>query len=283
MLEWLAPYGLAAIAHGRHDVARLSGCCSGPVRHIPLAYDLPEAIAAPRRRSKGDTLRLATIGRINENKLCAEVIKALGRSRRLAQSCTYRLVGQIAEKTRSHLGGLAKRLGVSLEITGAPSRFGLAQEIENADALLCLRRPVLEGACVSAIEAMLSARPAIVLDQGFYQELPDDLTLKIPPDFGLRDLGRKISWLLDHPEESHRLGQRAASWAREAFSFRHYADAFLQLAEKAMEAEPLMRLGTQLGQELLALGVKADDPAAIRIAEAATKLFCPGGVLCRQI
>ena len=283
MLEWLAPYGLAAIAHGRHYLARLSGCCAGPVRHIPLAYDLPEAIAPPRRRSKGDTLRLATIGHINENKLCSEVIKALGRSRHLARSCTYRAVGPITEKTRSHLGGLAKRLGVSVEITGALSRSDLAREIENADAILCLRRPVLEGASASAIEAMLSCRPTVILDHGFYQELPDDLTLKIPPDFALQDLERKISWLFDHPEESHQLGQRAAAWAREAFSFSRYADAFLQLAEKASEAEPLMRLGTQLGQELLALGAKSDDPAAIRIAQVATKLFCPGGILCPQI
>ncbi len=130
---------------------------------------------------------------------------------------------------------------------------------------------------------MLSGRPAVVVDHGFYQELPDNLTLKVPPDFELRDLQTKILWLLDNPEESRLLGQRAASWAREAFSFRHYADAFLQLAEKAMEAEPLMRLGAQLGQELLALGAKADDPAAIRIAQAATELFCPGGILCRQI
>ena len=168
-------------------------------------------------------------------------------------------------------------------MTGALSQAALAQEIENADALLCLRRPVLEGASASAIEAMLSGRPTVVLDHGFYQELPDDLTLKIPPNFELRDLENKITWLLDHPEDSRLLGQRAAAWAREAFSFRRYADAFLQLAEKAVEAEPLMRLGAQLGQELSALGAVPDDPAAIRIAQAATNLFCPGGVLCRRI
>ena len=283
MLEWLAPYALGAVAHGRHYLARLMDSCAGPVRHIPLAYDLPTTIGPLRARGKDAALRLTTIGHVNENKLCAEVIRALGGSRRLAQRCTYRLAGPISDRMRDSLGRLAKRLGVSLEMTGTLSQAALAQEIENADAVLCLRRPVLEGASASAIEAMLSGRPIVVLDHGFYQELPGDLTLKIPPDFELRDLESKITWLLDHPEDSRLLGQRAAAWARGAFSFRRYADAFLQLAEKAVEAEPLMRLGAQLGQELSALGAVPDDPAAIRIAQAATNLFCPGGVLCRRI
>jgi glycosyltransferase involved in cell wall biosynthesis len=283
MLEWLAPYALAAVAHGRHYLVQLTESCAGPVRHIPLAYDLPAAIRPMRARREGDLLRLITIGHINENKLCAEIIRVLGGSRRLAQHCTYRLAGPISEKMRNSLGLLAKGLRVSLEMTGVLSHAGLVQEIENADAVLCLRRPVLEGASASAIEAMLSGRPTVVLDHGFYQELPDDLTLKVPPDFEMRDLERKMMWLLDHPEDSRLLGQRAAAWAREAFSFRHYADAFLQLAHKAVEAEPLMWLGRQLGQELLALGAVANDPAAVRIAQAATKLFSPGGVLCRQI
>lgn len=283
MLEWLAPFALAAVAHGRHYMGRLEGSCAGPVRHIPLAYDLPEKIAPPRARGKGDILRLATIGHVNENKLGAEVIRALGASRHLRRHCSYRLAGPISDPMRDKLHQLAEHCGVSLHMTGALSRSELAREIEDADAILCLRRPVLEGASASAIEAMLAGRPIIVLDHGFYQELPDDLTLKLPPDFEPADLGRRISWLLNHPEEGRALGRRAALWASDTFSFSRYADAFLELAEIAPEAEPLMRLGTQLGQEMLALGVSPGDPLASRIAQMATDLFCPEGKLCRQM
>jgi glycosyltransferase involved in cell wall biosynthesis len=283
MLEWLAPFALAAVAHGRHYMGRLERSCAGPVRHIPLAYDLPETIAPLRARSKGDILRLATIGHVNENKLGAEVIRALGESGHLRRHCSYRLAGPISNAMRDKLGQLAERCGVSLHMTGALSRSELAREIEDADAILCLRRPVLEGASASAIEAMLAGRPIIVLDHGFYRELPDALTLKLPPHFEPAALGQRISWLLGHPEESRALGRRAASWASDTFSFSRYADGFLQLAEIAPEAEPLMQLGTQLGQELLALGVNPGDPLAGRIAQMATDLFCPEGKLCRQI
>src|SRR5258705_4045351 len=64
MLEWLAPYALGAVAHGRHYLARLTDSCAGPVRHIPLAYDLPMAIGPMRVRHEGDPLRLITIGHV---------------------------------------------------------------------------------------------------------------------------------------------------------------------------------------------------------------------------
>lgn len=283
MLEWLAARALAAVAHGRHYLPRLLSSCAGPVRQIPLAYNLPARIGPLRARTSADTLRLTTIGHVNENKLAAEIILALGRSPRLRQRCAYRLVGGISDAMRSSLGRLAERTDVCLHMTGPLTRSALAAEIDSADALLCLRKPVLEGASASAIEAMLSGRPTIVLDHGFYQELPDELTLKIPADFKPCDLERQISWLLDNPEASRILGERAALWAKDTFSFQRYADAFLTLAEKALEAAPLLRLGTQLGQELSALGAGPDDPAAVRIAQMATTLFCPGGHLCRQI
>lgn len=280
MLEWLAPRALAAVAHGRHYLSRLTACCAGPVRHIPLAYDLPENIPSMRMRDRNDILRLATIGHVNENKLGAQIISALGRSKRLRRSCAYTLAGPISEDMRQQLGHLAKRLGVSLRMTGPLSRAELAKEIEHADALLCLRRPILEGASASAIEAMLAARPAIVLDHGFYCDLPDDLVLKIPAEFEDRDLANSLIWLLDNPAEASQLGSRAACWARETFSFDAYADAFLPLAQQAIEAEPLMRLSLQLGRELSDLGARPDGPEAQRIAQLATNLFCPGGNPC---
>lgn len=282
MLEWLAPHALAAVAHGSHYRSQLEACCSGPVRHIPLAYDLPDEIAPPCRRNPEHRLRLATIGVVNENKLAAEIISVIGRSDRLRRSCSYTLAGPISDDMRRRLDHLASRLGVKLIIMGAVSRAELAAEIGKADALLCLRQPVLEGASASAIEAMLAGRPTLVLDHGFYRDLPADLVLKIPADFDdlNQTLAERLVWLLDHPEDACELGANAASWARRAFSFDAYADAFIPLMGKAFDAEPLMRLSLQLGQELSSLGADAEGPEAPRVAQIATDLFCPGVPLC---
>ncbi|MGF1619240.1 MAG: glycosyltransferase family 4 protein [Rhodomicrobiaceae bacterium] len=281
MLEWLAPRALAAVAHGRHYLSRLRESCPGPVRHIPLAYDLPAEIPPPSHRSQGDELRLTTIGHINRNKLCAEVIRAIGATAVLRKRCCYRLAGPISDEMRQDLAGLAERLGVKLHIAGAVSKSGLAREIEDADIMVCLRNPVLEGASASAIEAMLAGRPLVVIDHGFYRDLPDDLTIKLAPDFTIETLSERICWLVDHPDQCRMLGERAATWARDAFSFETYAKSFIELAEKAIESKPLLGLAADLGRELSALGVRPDDPATARIAQMVSALFLPGDTSCQ--
>jgi glycosyltransferase involved in cell wall biosynthesis len=281
MLEWLAPRTLAAVAHGRHYLSRLRESCPGPVRHIPLAYDLPAEIPPLRHRSHDDELRLTTIGHINSNKLCADVIRAIGARAVLRKRCSYRLAGAISDEMRRDLGGLAERLGVKLHIAGAVSKSGLASEIENADIMVCLRNPVLEGASASAIEAMLAGRPLVVIDHGFYSDLPDDLTIKLAPDFTTEALSDRISWLATHPDECRILSEQAAAWARAAFSFESYARSFIELAEKAIESKPLLGLAADLGRELSALGVRPDDPATARIAQMVSALFLPGDTPCQ--
>ena len=283
MLEWLTPYALGAVAHGRHYVPRLTASCAGPVRHIPPAYDLPETIPPLRQRSKTDPLTVTTTGAISAETPAAEIIKALADAPHLRRQCKYRLAGPVSDELRRTLGGLAENLGVSVHMTGALSRSQRVRELAGADAILCLGKPGPEGTSASAVEAMLAGRPVVVPDHGFYRDLPDELTVKLPPDFEPGALADRLSWLADHPEECRVLGKDAASWARETFSSENYARAFLELAEKALEAEPLLSLGTQLGQELLALGAGKDDPAAIRLGEQAAALFSSGGMLCRQI
>jgi hypothetical protein len=276
MLEWLAPCALAAIAHSPRALKSLEASCSGPVRCLPPAQDLPRPIPPPRRRRPGERLRLT----MSDNARAAKVIAAIGGSSRLRETCACQFANPIPDHTRHELEQLASRLGVALAMTDSIAPSGLAEEIAGADVALCLEQPALGSSSAPVIQAMLSARPTITLDQDFCQEFGAGLVLKLPPDWMERDLEDCLTWLLDRPEEARDLGRRAASWAREAFSFDAYARAFLRLAEKAGEAEPLMRLGVQLGQELSSLGAGPDGPEALRIAQLATDLFCPGGKLC---
>lgn len=275
MLEWLAPYANGAVAHGRHYLERLARSCPGPVRHIPLAYNLTGAIP-PATSQDPSRLRLVTIGYVNDNKRAAEIIRCIAASGRLKAACEYRLAGSASAEKRASLEKLARSLGVEFHITGTLSRDELLAEIAKADALLCVRKPVLEGASASAIEAMLSGRPAVVMDHGFYSELPDELVLKVRPDFEQADVTQRLLWLLDNPAERRTIGERAAVWAAEQFSFTRYAQEIRTLIDRAVEAEPAIRLGVQLGKEMAAIGVKPDDPATDRISQVASGLFCRG-------
>jgi hypothetical protein len=280
MLEWLAPCALAAVAHGFHALKRLEASCSGPVRCFPPAQDLPEAVPPLRNRSPEDKLRLTMIGPMSDNTLAANIISVIGRSSRLREACACRLASPVSDGTRRELGRLTSRLGVSLDMIEPLSPPGLAEEIAEADAVLCLQLSAVEAGRAPVIQAIVSGRPTIIIDQDFCQHLGAGLVLTLAADFEDRGLADHLLWLLDRPEEARDLGLRAAAWARETFSFDAYASAFLPLAEQACEAEPLMRLGLQLGQELSSLGAGPNGPEVPRIAQLATDLFCPGGKLC---
>jgi glycosyltransferase involved in cell wall biosynthesis len=199
----------------------------------------------------------------------------------LRERCFYQLAGPISDDMRQQLSSLAETLGVKLNIAGALSKSDLVSEIENADVMMCLRNPVLEGASASAIEAMLAGRPLFVVDHGFYRDLPDDLTIKLAPDFETEVLSAQICRLVSHPEECRQMGEGAAVWARNVFSFEKYAKDFIELAEKSIESKPLLGLAADLGRELAALGVQPEDPAAARMAQQVSALFLPGGILCQ--
>jgi hypothetical protein len=88
--------------------------------------------------------------------------------------------------------------------------------------------------------------------------------------------------LADGPSETRGGSHASPGWRDEAASFDAYATAFLPLAHQALEVEPLIRLGRQLGQELSDLGARPDGPEALRIAQLAANLFHPGGKSCPQ-
>ena len=65
---------------------------------------------------------------------------------------------------------------------------------------------------------MLSGRPIIVTDAGFYRELPDDLVFKVDPTSELSSLTSQLTRLALDPALRATVGAQAAAWAKTAFS-----------------------------------------------------------------
>ncbi len=74
--------------------------------------------------------------------------------------------------------------------------------------ICCLRWPVFEGGSASAVEAMLSGRPIIVTDAGFYRDLPDDLVFKVDRRQELDSLTTQLTRLIADPSLRFRVGAR---------------------------------------------------------------------------
>jgi glycosyltransferase involved in cell wall biosynthesis len=276
MTEWIGRLAYGAVAHSHFYAERLRRCCSGPTMVIPLAYDSLreyEPLAGWDQREK---IVLLTFGVINSNKRVETVVRALSSSPILRQSCEYQVIGAITATEKQRLFDVAHALSfAALEILGEVNDEVLATRIEAADVICGLRWPALEGASASAVEAMMSGRPLIVTDTGFYHELPDDLVFKVDPASELESLTHHLLELVRNPLLRRDVGRKAAAWAKSTFSVQRYVRQLVPFLEEVVRFSPVLKTAEHFGGKMAELGLRKDDPAAGRIASTMAELFSP--------
>jgi glycosyltransferase involved in cell wall biosynthesis len=274
MTEWLGRKCAGALVHAQFYQPRLDRACAGPVATSALPWNARTPLLPPQRDEA--SLTIVTLGVVNPNKCVDAVIEAIAASPGLSTRVAYRVVGPITEQERTRLEALAAESGfLGLTLLGAVDDATLEQEIEGADILSCLRRPVLEGASASAIEGMLSARPIIVADTGFYAGLPDDLVVKIPAAVEQVDLTRALGMLAEDAALRRDMGVRAAAWAQEAFAIERYVIAVEALARETIAAIPRLSTAGRVGGDLAALGLGEDDQIIAAVASKLDAMFAP--------
>ena len=272
MTEWLGRRCGAALAHSQFYVHRLESSCPGPIAVAPLCFENRDVKPLPKRN--GTKITVTTIGIINPNKCAHSIIKSIATSPLLRTHCEFRLVGAISDGERARLEALCRGVGFGhLCILGEVDDATLVAELERADIISCLREPVLEGASASAIEGMKSGRPIVVVNSGFYADLPGDLVFKIPAPLEISSLRETLERLVSNEELRRHTGIKARDWALQVFTSRAYVSVFEELSEQFLRAKPLLAVSHRIGQQLATLGVKDDDPAVDRLADRMRGLF----------
>lgn len=271
MTEWIGRRCIGALAHAEFYVDRLLASCPGPLTVAALPFQGRDIGELPKR-DRSQIVAL-TVGVMNPNKCVDRVIEALGTDG-LQGRIEYRLAGPIQDSERKRLERIAADAGIKdLAILGAVSDEALRQELENADLICCLRNPVLEGASGSAIEGLLSGRPLIVSDAGFYSGLPDALVCKVPADIPIASLAESLKGLADDESLRQKMGANAREWAAATFRSDLYVERLTELMSAAISASAALGVGHAIGAELRHLGVSPDDGAVARIGETLDVLF----------
>lgn len=272
MTEWVARRAAGCLAHAPFYLPRLLASCAGPVDVAGLPVASRGVAPLPER---GDQAPVAvTVGHMNPNKCVDRVIEAIASRTELRERLDYRLVGPIAPEESSRLKALAGRLGYRrLSVEGSATEAELDGALAAADIIVALRRPVLEGASGSAVEALLAGRPTVVADAGFYAGLPDDVAVKVPADIPVGKLAEALSALVADPVRRRALGERARAFAERGFNLDAYLDVLEPLMRATAAAAPVLRMSRGLGARLAELGLRRDDPAVARISETLGPLF----------
>lgn len=263
MTEWVASRCQGAIVHAEFYRPRVEAVCPGPVDRANLTSHGRAVPPLPKRRRR--QVVALTVGVMNPNKRCDAVIAAIGSSAELRERVHYVLAGAIKDTERARLQSLAAEAGVRLSILGPVSDAELERRLAGADLIFCLRQPVLEGASGSAVEAMLSGRPTVVVDAGFYADLPDELVVKVSPSIDPDEIARALARLVDDEGLRRGMGAAASRWAGETFTVRRYLDVLEPVLKATLDALPRLRRAERLGRLLGRLGLRPGDPASERV------------------
>lgn len=265
MIPWLAAQCAAALVHAAFYKARVQEYCPGVVMNTPLTYDArpTDEVVEPDEKS---SISLLTFGHINPNKCCDQMIEAIGQSG-LREQAEYRLVGQVSLAERDRLTAIASQYNVAVTLSGRVTDEEIAHELHRADIVCCLRRPILEGASASAIEAMLTGRPVIVPDAGFYAEIADSAVVKVPADFSSNDIQKALEFLAGRPEMRKVIGDRGKEWVTTNCSVRSYVDKLEHLLAAAVRIEPYLSVSSTYARQLKQLGFDENDPIFFQVAD----------------
>ena len=235
MTEWIASLSSGLITHSSWGLDRITKHFSGPTRVIPLSYLTPH-IDIDSDLSVCDKIRILTVGHMNPNKRIDSIIEAISGSPHLKQHATLQLVGPISSDHSGKIKALADKLGVSISIHGSVDEDLLRRFFVDADISCCLRNPTLEAASASTIEAMQYGKAVIVLDHGFYKELPDDCVCKIPVDNEVTGLRNQLELLCKDQAYRKRLGEKARNYAIHTFRPEQYARNIIEMCAQVPKA-----------------------------------------------
>jgi len=272
MTEWVARFCDGALAHSSFYLERLRSACPGPVSEA--AMPLAGRGIGPLKARGPAKVRALTVGVMNPNKCVDQVIEAIGRSPALSGQVEYHLAGPIDPSEADRLTTLAASLDYAgLTIHGAVDDEVLNEQLEAADIICCLRRPVLEGASGSAIEGLLAGRPMIVANAGFYADLPDNLVFKVPKDIDLDALTAQLILLTQNPDTRTKVGSAARLWAEGHFRLEAYVIALEKVMRDTIQAKAIISVGQRFGRDLQSLGLSKEDYAVTSISATLSGLF----------
>ena len=245
MTEWLCSQATSVVTHSSWGIDRVLRSCAGPVRTTALPYR--SAVSATRVRAPGlETLRLLTVGHVNQNKRIDTVIRSIGSSAHLRDCITYSVLGQVQPDVQLELIRLARAQGVRLAIPGVVDDQALANALAEADVVVALRWPCLEAASASVIESLLAGKPTIVTRAAFYDELPDDCVWKVEPGAEAEGVRDALEHLLSDPAARLQLGRRAQAFALATYTADHYVETLEALATDLYAMAPLMQTVDEL-------------------------------------
>jgi glycosyltransferase involved in cell wall biosynthesis len=254
---------LGIVVHSEFARRELEQVAGAPVRHIDFPAPLRTVSPETHRGPDSEPLALVTFGVVNRNKLIHEVIRAIGESEVLRHAVTYDVIGdlsgsgQYADELRAAIADLG--LSATVRLHGRQPDETLLEHVANAAVIINLRNPHYGESSWSLLESASAGKATVVWGHGSYDEVPEDVVVKIR---SVAELRPALERLVTDRAMRDSLGSRASAYARTVFSSARYADEVLEFAEAARYNAPVLRLADFASAALVQL--RTSDPELLR-------------------
>ncbi|HEX3557969.1 MAG TPA: methyltransferase domain-containing protein [Pyrinomonadaceae bacterium] len=269
----------AIVVHSEWSRARLARVAPGvPVAHIRMPVRPAAAKQHDEEAAKDGEVRIANFGLITPGKGIEHALRALSRLKD-EHRFRYTLVGDpnpffdVREVVRRYR--MEERVGV----TGHVSLDEFERRIAETDIALNLRERTVGETSASLCRIMAAGVCAVVIDVGWYSELPDDCVVKVP--LGAHTdalLAAYLERLIEDSALRRRIGENARRYALAEHSVERAASDYLAFIGEVAARRPRRRLVSSVSNELALLGVGDADESVLRGVAADIAALAPAHV-----
>lgn len=219
------------IVHSKENLEFARAKSVAPSELIYFPFYSREDLPAPSGKNldlpDGRTVVLQ-YGYIAPNKNPHLMLEAMALDPVLKDSLYFVIAGRCEESYEARLRGLIEKNGLqgSVRITGYIDDDELFDYISRSDICLNLRFPSTEGASWTLLEQMFFSKAIIATATGFYNEMPDDIILKVGTPIDIEELRGAVKRLIDDKDLLATLSSNAREFAMNNFSKKKYAERF---------------------------------------------------------
>lgn len=228
---------LGLIVHSEFAASRARRERPGiPLTRIPALIKIrPGQSLRATLRIPDEAVLFGSFGQITVEKQVDPALRAFHELRDGFPAAYYLLVGEALPDV--NVPSLVAELGLSdfVHHTGFVAELDrFVDWLYTADVVVNLRLPTAGETSAVALRAMAAARPLIVLDHGWYSELPDDAALKVPPGDGVA-LRAAMEQLAASPELRRSMGASGQEYVRRNCLPPHVARAYVDFLHAVLE------------------------------------------------
>ena len=257
----------AVVVHSQFMVDEMHAAgFDGPIARIPHGAWIPQADRNAWRYRLGldeTTPLIGVFGFLKPYKRIAESLRAFRRLLRVVPAAKMILVGE--PHPEFPLQALIHTLGLSaaVRVMGFTPIQDFTGYMAACDIVLNLRYPTVGESSGSLLRAFGLGKAVLVSGVGAFQELPDDVCLKVPVGAGEEDLiFEYLNLLASRPDVARALGERAARYVKEECNWDRVAGLYASFLRAVVEGIQCETQPPATSHQPLATGDQPPEPIA---------------------